>query len=227
MARNRTNISAGTGIKSCRRKETETPMPLWLAAQPLVLASKSDVRRNILQAAGLPVEVKPAAIDERAVEARNHAKTPGDMALLLAREKARAVATLMPGRLVLGADQTLVLGQRRFSKPADRAAACDQLKALAGKTHELHSAVAVVRNDATLFEQSAVARLTMRAFSDRFLEYYLDAAGEAATTSVGGYQLEGAGIHLFERIEGDYFTILGLPLMPLLQFLRRERFVAE
>lgn len=202
-------------------------MPLWLAARPLVLASKSEVRLKILEAAGLPVEARPARIDERAVEAGGLVKTASAVASLLAREKARAVAATAPGRLVLGADQTLVLGQRRFSKPADRAAARDQLKALAGKTHELHSALALVRDGDILFEHGEVARLTMRAFSERFLEHYLDAAGPAATVSVGGYQLEGAGIHLFERIEGDYFTILGLPLLPLLDFLRQERLLAE
>lgn len=202
-------------------------MSLWLAAQPLVLASKSGVRAKILQAAGLPVEIKPADIDERTVEARGGAKAPGDAALLLAREKARAVAALMPGRLVLGADQTLALGSRRFSKPADRAGAREQLKTLAGKTHELHAAIAVVRDGDVLFSHVDAARLTMRAFSDGFLERYLDTAGDAATKSVGGYQLEGAGIHLFERVEGDYFTILGLPLVPLLHFLRRRKFLAE
>ncbi len=202
-------------------------MSLWLAAQPLVLASKSGVRAKILQAAGLPVEIKPADIDERTVEARGGAKAPGDAALLLAREKARAVAALMPGRLVLGADQTLALGSGRFSKPADRAGAREQLKTLAGKTHELHAAIAVVRDGDVLFSHVDAARLTMRTFSDGFLERYLETAGDAATKSVGGYQLEGAGIHLFERVEGDYFTILGLPLVPLLHFLRRGKFLAE
>jgi septum formation protein len=202
-------------------------MTLWLAAQPLVLASKSSVRRDILQNAGLPVEIKPAGIDERGVEARGNAKTPGDVALLLAREKAMSVSRLMPKRLVLGADQTLALGERRFSKPADRAAAREQLKVLAGKTHELHAAIAVVRDGDVLFAHTDTARLAIRAFTDGFLERYLDTAGEAATMSVGGYQLEGAGIHLFERVEGDYFTILGLPLLPLLNFLRREKIVAE
>jgi septum formation protein len=202
-------------------------MPLWLADKPLVLASKSTVRLKILQSAGLPVETRPAAIDERAVEAGSPAKTAGEVASLLARAKAEAVAATMAGRLVLGADQTLILGDRRFSKPADRAAARDQLEALAGKTHELHSALALARDGAVLFEHVEIARMTMRPLSKSFLDRYLDAAGEAATASVGGYQLEGAGIHLFQRIEGDYFCILGLPLLPLLQFLRRERLVAE
>jgi len=128
--------------------------------------------------------------------------------------------------LVVGCDQTLALGERRFSKPADRAAARAQLLALRGKTHELHSAVALCRNGALTFGHVAVARLTMREFSESFLERYLDAAGDAVTASVGAYQLERSGIHLFDTIEGDHFTILGLPLLPLLAHLRREKVLA-
>jgi septum formation protein len=202
-------------------------MALWTAGEPLVLASKSSARLALLAAAGIAVEVLPADIDERGVEAKASAQDAGAVAILLAREKARSIAALRPGRMVLGADQTLALGARRFSKPADRAAAAEQLRALRGKIHVLHSALAVVRDGDVLFEYADAAHLTMRSFSDKFLEEYLDAAGEAATTSVGGYQLEKSGIQLFERIEGDYFTILGLPLLPLLEFLRRERSLAE
>jgi septum formation protein len=202
-------------------------MTLWLNAEPLVLASKSTARLALLAAAGIAVEVLPADIDERGVEAKAPAQDAGAVAALLAREKARAVAAQRPGRLVLGADQTLALGARRFSKPADRAAAGEQLRALRGKTHALHSAVTVMRDGDVLFEYADAARLTMRLFSDKFLEEYLDAAADAVTASVGGYQLEKPGIQLFERIEGDYFTILGLPMLPLLDFLRRERCLAE
>jgi septum formation protein len=202
-------------------------MALWLNAEPLVLASKSTARLALLAAAGIAVEVLPADIDERGVEAKASAQDAGAVAALLAREKARAVAAQRPGRLVLGADQTLALGARRFSKPADRAAAGEQLRALRGKTHALHSAVTVMRDGDVLFEYADAARLTMRLFSDKFLEEYLDAAADAVTASVGGYQLEKPGIQLFERIEGDYFTILGLPMLPLLDFLRRERCLAE
>jgi septum formation protein len=132
----------------------------------------------------------------------------------------------MPGRLVLGADQTLALGTRRFSKPGDHRTAREQLQALRGRTHELHSAVAVVRGGAVLYDRVEVARLTMRAFSDTFLERYIATAGAAVTASVGGYQLERIGIHLFSRIEGDHFTVLGLPLLPLLESLREQGFVA-
>ncbi|MEX1083321.1 MAG: Maf family protein [Xanthobacteraceae bacterium] len=202
-------------------------MPLWLASDPLVLASRSAARRNLLAAAGIAVEVKPADIDERAIEAGASAAEPSAAAVLLARAKARAMAGQLPVRLVLGADQTLALGRQRFAKPADSNAAAAQLRALRGKTHALHSALAVVRDGTTLFEHNDSAQLTMRAFSDQFLDGYLDAAGNAVTASVGAYQLEGPGIQLFERIEGDYFTILGLPLLPLLNFLRHERYLAD
>jgi septum formation protein len=201
-------------------------MPLWLAAKPLVLASQSAVRRALLEAAGVPVEVAPAAIDERGIEVQAGESDPGKVAALLARAKADSVAGNLPGRIVLGADQTLALGARRFSKAADRAAARAQLSALRGKTHTLHSAVAVARDAAILFEHVDTARLTMREFSDDFLDHYLDTVGRAATASVGGYQLEGAGIQLFERVEGEHSTILGLPLMPLLQGLREHGLLA-
>jgi septum formation protein len=202
-------------------------MPFWLADEPLVLASKSAIRHAILRDAGIPVAVEPADIDERAIEQRSAKEDAGELAAVLACEKARTVAARFPGRLVLGADQTLALGERRFSKPADRAGARRQLAALRGQTHELHSAVALVRGSSVLFEHREVARLTMRSFSDQFLEAYLDAAGTAVTASVGGYQLEKVGIQLFEHIQGDHFTILGLPLVPLLEYLRTAGWLAE
>ncbi|MFN3658675.1 MAG: Maf family nucleotide pyrophosphatase [Pseudolabrys sp.] len=200
-------------------------MPLWLARQPLVLASKSDIRGKILAAAALRFEIRPAQIDERAVEAAAKPADPAAAAAVLARAKAQAVARAMPGRPVLGADQTLALGAQRFSKPADRAEAAAQLRALRGQTHALHSALALVRDGEVLFECVETARLTMRDVSDRFLDEYLDLAADTALASVGAYQLEGIGIHLFEKVEGDYFTILGLPLLPLLAFLRGNGFV--
>jgi septum formation protein len=201
-------------------------MALWLADAPLVLASKSESRRAILASAGIPIEVAPADIDERASELDADGADPGAIAALLAQAKAHAVAGKQPGRLVLGADQTLALGRQRFHKPADRAAAREQLRLLRGRTHELHSAIALVRGSAVLFEHRAVARLTMRAFSDAFLDAYIEAAGDAVTASVGAYQVERNGIQLFERIDGDHFTILGLPLLPLLDFLRRQNWLA-
>ena len=197
-------------------------MPLWQDPEPLVLASKSASRRAMLEAAGVPVEVRAAGIDERAVEAAAGVSGAREAAVLLACEKARAVARLMPSRLVVGADQTLSLDDRRLDKPADMAAARAQLAALSGRTHELHSAAAVVAGDTVLFTTVDTASLTARPLGAGFLDCYLDAAGPAVLSSVGAYQLEGAGIHLFERIEGNYFTILGLPLLPLFGFLRRR-----
>jgi len=201
-------------------------MSLWLLPEPLVLASKSAVRRAVLEAAGIAVEVCPADVDERAIEACAGADSPADVAMLLAQAKAKAVAPRRPGRIVLGADQTLALGARRFTKPGGRDDARGQLLALRGKTHALHSGIAVVRNEHILYESVETARLTMRPFSNVFLDRYLDETKDAVTASVGGYQLERLGVHLFERIDGDHFTILGLPLLPLLAALRQHGFLA-
>ena len=200
-------------------------MVLWLASQPLVLASRSDVRGKILAAAGLRFETRPSAVDERAMEAEAGINDPAGVARHLACAKASTVAAGFPGRVILGADQTLARGAKRFTKPTDRDVASAQLRDLRGRTHELHSALALVRDGSLLFSCVDTARLTMRNFSDRYLEDYLDMAGGAALKSVGGYQLEGIGIHLFDRVEGDYFTILGLPLMPLLAYLRQNKFI--
>ena len=198
-------------------------MTLWRGKDPLILASQSRARQTLLANAGIDFEAVPAEIDERAVQQASGLSAPGDIAALLAREKALFVSARRPGRFVVGADQTLALGTRLFSKPAGRAQAAEQLRALAGRSHELHSAVAVARDGKILFEDVAIARMTMRRLGEAEIDAYLDEAGEAVTSSVGAYQLEGLGVHLFERIEGDHFTILGLPLLPLLAFLRSER----
>jgi septum formation protein len=187
-----------------------------------VLASKSKIRRSLLVAAGVPVDVHPAELDERAVEAGAPANEPSAVAAHLAREKALLVGRSNTGRLVLGADQVLGLDGQRFTKPPDRAAARAQLRALSGRMHSLHSAVACMHDGTVAFEHVSVARLTMRTLSDQFLDAYLDAAGAAAMESVGAYQLEGLGSQLFERVEGDYFAILGLPLLEVLDFLRQR-----
>lgn len=199
---------------------------LWLASQPLLLASRSAARLAMIEAAGIPVEVAAADIDERAVEASAGVSDATQTAIMLAQAKARAVGSQRPGRIVVGADQTLALGQQRFDKPPDRAAAREQLRALAGRSHELHSAVAVVRDQGVVFSHVETARLTMRALSDRLIDTYLGAVGPQALSSVGAYQLEKIGVQLFERIEGDHFTILGLPLLALLAFLRRDGYLA-
>ena len=201
-------------------------MTVWCGQLPLILASQSRARRMLLANAGIDFEAVPAEIDERAVQRDSGLTLPGEVAALLAREKARMVSTLKPGRLVVGADQTLSLGAKLFSKPAGRIQAAEQLNALAGRTHQLHSAVAVAREGKILFEAVSVADMTMRRLSQPQIELYLDEAGEAVTSSVGAYQLERLGIHLFQRIEGDHFTILGLPLLQLLEFLRSEQLLA-
>src|SRR2546426_6154909 len=160
-------------------------MSLWLMPDPLVLASKSRSRHALLEAAGIPVEVVPADIDERAVEAEAVIAGPGEVAGLLAREKALAVAARMPGRLVVGADQTLALGTQRFSKPSDQASARRQLLALRGHIHELYSGFALARDTAVLGADVTIARLTMRAFSDQSLDAYLAAAGATVLHSIG------------------------------------------
>jgi septum formation protein len=201
-------------------------MTLWRGPSTLILASQSRARQMLLANAGIDFEAVPADIDERAVQQSSGLTSPGDIAALLAREKARAVSSLHSGQFVVGADQTLALGPRLFSKPAGRAQAAEQLRALAGNRHELHSAVAVARDGKILFETVSVAGMTMRPLAEAEIEAYLNEAGEAVTSSVGAYQLEGLGVHLFERIEGDHFTILGLPLLQLLAFLRSERLLA-
>lgn len=196
--------------------------PLWQGSAPLVLASKSASRRALLEAARIPVETISIDVDERALEADAVARGagPAAIALELARAKAMAGSLKVPGRLVVGADQTLALGDARFHKPENRAAARSQITSLAGRRHSLHSAVAVAQDGAILFETVQSAHLTMRALDDAALDAYLDASGDAVLSSVGGYQLEGVGIHLFDTVEGEHAVILGLPLLPLLGFLR-------
>jgi len=201
-------------------------MTLWRGNDPLILASQSRARQMLLGNAGILFEAIPADIDERAIQQASRLSAPDDIAALLAREKALAVSPQRSSRYVVGADQTLALGKRLFSKPAGRAQASEQLRALAGQTHELVSAVAVARDGEIMFEHTATAEMAMRRLSETEIAAYLDEAGEAVISSVGAYQLEGLGAHLFERIAGDHFTILGMPLLPLLAFLRTEGLLA-
>lgn len=189
-----------------------------------VLASASKTRAAMLAAAGLAVDLDPAGIDERALDARWTAEGlgPDEIAVRLAEAKARAVANRHPGRIVIGADQTLALGARRFSKPSGLEAAREQLMALRGRAHQLHAGIAVLRDDAVLLRTVSTTIMHVRAFSDAFLDGYLEAMGSKVLDSVGCYQVEGLGIQLFERIEGDWFTVLGMPLLPLLDVLRQE-----
>lgn len=188
----------------------------------LVLASSSPFRRALMENAGLSFTAQPADIDERQIEAalEKDAASPRQVALVLAKAKAMDVSAKHRNTLVVGSDQTMALDDRVFHKPKDRNEARENLKVLSGRTHVLHSAIVLVRNDEVVWEHVAEARLTMRELSDRFIDLYLDRVGDAVKKSVGGYQLEGHGIQLFSEIEGDYFTIIGLPMLPLLQKLR-------
>lgn len=197
-------------------------MTIWRGKEPLILASQSAARRMLLAGAGITFDAAPADIDERAIQQKSRLTVPGDVAALLAEQKAAFVSLRHPGRYVVGADQTLSVGDRLFNKPAGREQAAQQLRDLSGKTHELHSAIAVACDGATIFSHVSVAHMTMRQLDDAAIDAYLNAAGDKVTTSVGAYQIEGLGVHLFELIEGDHFTILGLPLLPLLKFLRGE-----
>ncbi|AXA40562.1 Maf-like protein [Rhizobium leguminosarum] len=188
----------------------------------LILASSSPFRRMLMQNAGLAFEAHAARIDERAVEAplERAGVRPDAVALVLARAKAEEVSSRFPDSLVIGSDQTMSLGDRVFHKPKDMADAASHLQALSGVTHRLNSAVAIVSDGVVLWEHLAHAELTMRPLTAEFIARHLARVGEKALSSVGAYQLEGQGIQLFEKIEGDYFTILGLPMLPLLKKLR-------
>lgn len=188
----------------------------------LVLASGSRIRAELLKNAGLAIEIDPADVDERAVETPLLEANflPEDIATVLAEAKANDVSARRPGDLVIGADQILAFEGERRTKPEDMEAARRQLLAFSGKTHELHSAVVISRNGEAVWRQVSTARLTMRDLSPEFIGHYLANAGDVVLSSVGAYQLEGLGVQLFDRIDGDYFTILGLPLLPLLSELR-------
>ena len=201
--------------------------PLWLGSTPLVLASGSRTRFALLVAAGIPVEVVKPVLDERALSDPLEQKgVPAErIAVSLAKAKALAVAKQQRGRLVLGADQTLACDHRLLHKPRDRASAAEQLRFLSGKTHQLHAAVALATERTVVASFTAFAKLTMHVLSDAMIERYLDAAGEAVMQSVGGYQLERVGIHLFSKITGDHSTILGLPMLETLARLRALKLV--
>jgi septum formation protein len=190
----------------------------------IVLASGSPARRTLLANAGIAFAVEPSTVDERAVEAPLIARgaSPAEIASALAEAKAVEVSRRIPQALVIGADQTLDCDGHRGTKSESLAEARTQLQRLAGRSHQLHSAVAVARDGAVAWRLRDSATLTMRPLSAAEIDAYLARVGETVLKSVGVYQLEGEGIRLFERIEGDYFTILGLPLLPLLAYLRGE-----
>lgn len=200
-------------------------------APSLVLASGSRSRRQMLDAAGVTFDIAPADVDERTIretlQADNSGIEPADVAEVLARAKAETVSRQRPDALVIGADQILALDEEIFEKPPDLAGARRHLQKLRGRTHQLHSAVVLAKGGEVIWAQVDTASLTMVAVSADFLETYLARAGTVVCDSVGAYQLEGLGVQLFERIEGDYFTILGLPLLPLLAELRTRKVIAS
>jgi septum formation protein len=192
---------------------------------PLILASASKSRARILEAAGLAFIVEPPGLDETAMRQAVSGEgtlDPRDVAAVLARAKAEAVSDLAPQAYVIGGDQILALGKTMLSKPDSMEAARRQLLDLSGKTHTLHIAVALATNGDTVWAETTVATLTMRKLSPQYIGRYLAAAGDEVLSSVGAYQLESLGVQLFDKIDGDYFSILGLPLIPLLDTLRRE-----
>ncbi|MFC3326570.1 Maf-like protein [Mesorhizobium cantuariense] len=190
--------------------------------EKLILASGSPFRKAMLVDAGVDVEAVPADVDERALESplQDTGVSPEDVALVLAEAKATEVSERRPGALVLGCDQTLSLGDEVFHKPADMEGARRHLLALSGKTHQLNSAAVLVRDGAVLWRHVGIASMTMRKLDPAFIGRHLARVGVKALSSVGAYQIEGEGIQLFEKIEGDHFTIVGLPLLPLLAELR-------
>lgn len=198
--------------------------------QNIVLASGSRARRELLAAAGVHFIVEPADVDEPAIRARLHREdagvAPQRVAEILAATKAEEVSTRRAGALVIGGDQVLALGNEVLSKSDSMAEARAALQRLRGRVHELHSAVAFAEDGRVTWTHCATARLTMRDFSDAFLDDYLLRAGEGVCGSVGAYELEGLGVQLFEKIEGDYFTVLGLPLLPVLGELRARGMIA-
>ncbi len=205
------------------------PIPGETPSHRVVLASGSKVRASMLRAAGVPVEIRAAGVDEAAV--RDSMKAEGastaDTATALAELKALHVSRAFPGAFVIGADQMLDCGGVWFEKAPDRDHARAQLQALRGRDHTLVSSAIVVRDGARIWHHSDKTRMTVRPFSDAFLDQYLDAAGGDILDSVGCYHLEGLGAQLFSRVEGDFFTVLGLPLLPLLDFLRQHGILAR
>ena len=186
----------------------------------IVLASTSITRQALLRNAGVPVTTMRPDVDEQDIIVQNPNWNPAETSLALARAKALDVSRKSADAIVIGADQVLTFRHRIYSKPADIAAASLQLKELRGQTHELITSVSCARHGEEVWTSTGHAHLRMRNFSDAFLESYLARNGENCMSSVGGYQIEGLGSQLFDSVEGDYFIILGLPLFPLMQFLR-------
>jgi septum formation protein len=206
-------------------------MSATASAHEIVLASGSRARREMLAAAGVHFTVQAADVDEPAIRARmrkvNANVEPKRIAAVLAAAKAEDVSGKKSGSLIIGADQVLALDRELLSKAPSLEAAREALRKLRGRTHELHSAVAFAENGKITWAHVGTARLTMRDFSDAFLDDYLLRAGDRVGHSVGAYELEGLGVQLFDKIEGDYFTVLGLPLLPVLAELRQRGIIVK
>ncbi|MCA3572736.1 MAG: Maf family protein [Aestuariivirga sp.] len=189
----------------------------------IILASTSPTRQALLRNAGLEFTAVAPRVNEREIASRHPGLAPSGVAQVLAEAKAIEVSRRFPQAIVIGADQVLALGSRIFAKPSSRDECREHLIALRGRTHALISSVVCAEDGVAGWSHTAEAFLAVRSFSDRFLENYLDAVGEDCTASVGGYKIESLGIQLFEEVTGDHTTILGLPLLPLLDHLRRVR----
>ncbi len=196
-------------------------------AGSLVLASASPFRRMLLENAGIAFQAKAADIDERAIEGQveRQGSSPEEVALILAEAKARNVGQAFPDDIIIGSDQTMSLGARVYHKPRDMNEARDHLLSLSGQVHQLNSAIVLTRGNDVLWKHVSSARMSVRVLTPAFIEAHLGRVGNKALASVGAYQLEGEGIQLFDKIDGDYFTILGLPMLPLLAKLRNLRVI--
>jgi septum formation protein len=205
------------------------PSLLWRLPNPIILASTSETRKSVLRSVGVPFDAVSPDVDERLIESALQAKMikASEIALSLARAKASEVSKRFSGRWIIAADQTLECEGRQFHKPSSRDQAAEQLSKLSGKRHYLHSAVTCLIDSRIEFEHIETACLSMRRLSPSFINRYLDVCGETVTRSVGGYQIEGFGAHLFDEIEGDHTTILGLPILPVLRFFRHARLIEE
>lgn len=200
-----------------------------MSCQSLVLASRSPIRAHLLREAGVQIDIRPASVDEATLRDTMIAEglKPRDIADTLADMKARRVANKAPSEVVLGADQVLACDGRLFEKPRNGLDAADQLRALRGRTHELLSAAVVYDGTQPVWRHIGRAQLSMRPFSDAYLEGYLARVGDTVLGSVGAYKFEGEGVQLFERMTGDYFSVLGLPLLEILAYLRRRGLMLE
>jgi septum formation protein len=205
----------------------KAPSKMWLESNKLVLASRSKARAAMLMNAGVPIDIVPADIDERGLEEKLHGFNPAAVALFLAEAKAAHVSEKTPDRLVLGSDQTLELNGAAVAKAGNLSEAKKRLQELSGRKHALHSAYCFARDGIVLRSGVKSAELTMRQLSDAFIDAYLDLTGPAVLDCVGVYEIEGAGITLFEAIHGEWFTILGLPLKEVIDFLQNEGFLLK